>query len=257
MTRPRSRLVLALLAVLLVGGLAGYLFVPPAGAGDPSSQPYQLHHDDVGPSTYRVTANASLTCRNGSRAVAVTQRQVARVDRDAEVWRSRRVVETDDRRLTFGRYVHGTEEYRRTVNATGPPTFEHDPFVPAVGPDLLDYQAVFRRLLRFEWRVVEEGGPRHVLAPRAGYWVGPATIYGVRSRVYVANASGRLVVSDEGVLRDLTLSATTVRAETRFERLTGDGDRCSVSLGFHREPAAGPVEPPDWLPAARNATADG
>lgn len=256
MPRPRVLLALALLPALVVAGAGVYLFVPPAGVGTPATQPYQIIPDDVVMTTYRDVVSSSLTCRNATRSVSVTQRQVGRVDLDAGVRYSRRVVQTDDLRLTFEVYTNGSEEYRRTTNRSGPPTFEHDPFVAPVAANLQDYQPIFPRLLRFEWRLVDEGSDRHVLRPRAGYWVAPATLYGIHSRLYVANASGRLVVTVDGELLDVTLTATTVRASTRYERLTGAPERCHVRLAFHREPASGPVHAPDWLPAARNATSD-
>lgn len=255
---PRSRvlLALALLPALVVAGAGSYLFVPPAGAGNPVTQPYQVIPDDVEASTYRDVANSSLTCRNATRSISITQRQVARVDLDAGVRYSRRVVQTGDRRLTFEVYTNVSEEYRRTANGSGSPTFEHDPYVAPVVPTLHDYQAVFPRLLRFEWRPVHEGADRHVLRPRSGYWVAPKPLFEIRSRLYVANASGRLVATADGELLDVTLTATTVRASTRYERLTGAPERCHVGLVFHREPASGPVQAPDWLPSARNATSD-
>lgn len=254
MTRTRSLVALSLLALLVTGAGSWYLFLPPPATGTPATQPFQVE-PDVPASNYRIVANATRTCRNATRTATVVRGQVARVDLEAGVRRSRRVVQTDGRRFTFATFVNDSGTYRRSTVDAKPPKYAHDPDATAVEPGLRHALPVFPRLLRFEWRPVDSGPDRRVLRPRAGYWVAPATTYGVRSRLYVADAAGRLVVTDAGAILDLNLTATTVHATDRFDRHVRPQDRCSVHLAYRYRPARGVVEAPGWLATARNETA--
>lgn len=251
-TAPQVVVAAGLLA--LVGGLTWALLVPPATTGTPATQPYRIE-PDLAMTNYRVTANASLRCRNASRSVTVIGNQTAHVDRSAGVRRSERTVRTANETFAYSVYRTGRTRYRRSQVGTDPPEFERDRTVAPVSPELVHYQPVFPRLLRFEWAVVDEGANRTRFRPKSGYWVGPATAYGIRHRLFVASASGHLVTAADGTLVDLALTAATVRASNRLERFVGPRERCSTHLAYQLHDATDPVATPAWVATARNATA--
>lgn len=253
----RTRVAVAALVLVLVGAGVWYLFVPPPTTGTPAHQPFRIE-PDVSGATYRVVANRTATCRNATRTRTVTASEVARVDQAARTRRSHRVVTLGNVTYAESVYVNGSERYRRTLGPSespASPRYERGSTTAPVQVELQQYEPVFPDLLRYEWRTASATSDRAVYRPVSGYWVAPASNYGVRGRVYVDSATGRLVTTDSGTLLDLNLTATTVRANTRFERLFDPRDRCSVHLEYRFRRTRGTVVPPDWLSAARNETA--
>lgn len=255
MRRTYALIAVAATVLVLVGAGAWLLFVPPAATGTPQYQPYQVE-PDAPASNYRVVTNATLRCRNATwtgnptRTANATMAQVTRVDLAAGVRRSHRVVRTANGTFTYSEFQNGSTRFERSTTATGSPAYERDAAAGDVEPELHYHLPVYPRLLRFEWRAVANGSGRTVFRPRAGYWVAPATRYGVRNRLFVASAEGRLVTTDDGALRNLSLSAETVRATNRFQRYVGPRRRCDVRLGYRFRPARDPVGTPGWVDAA-------
>lgn len=255
MKRPTARrLVVAAGLVVLVGGLAWFLFVPPAASGTPATQPYRVN-PELAATNYRVVANATVRCGNGSRTTDVVRNQTAHVDLTSGVRRSDRTVRTADEMFAVSVYQTERTRYRRSQVGSDPPEFEREQTVAPVSPGLVHYQPVFPRLLRFEWAVVDEGPNRTRFRPKSSYWVGPATAYGVHHRLFVDATAGHLITTADGTLVDLELSAETVAASNRFQRFVSPRQRCSSHLDFQINDAAEPVKPPAWVASARNTTA--
>lgn len=254
-TMNRTHTVIAVVSIVLILGGSGavFLLVPPSATGTPATQPYRIEPD--APATnYRVVANLTMHCRNATRSARVSMQQVAHVNTTADARRSHRIVRTGNRTFTDSVYRNGSTRYRRSTGGSTSPTYEREGNAGSVGMALQRYLPVFPRLLRYEWRAVSNGSGRTVFRPRQGYWVAPATNYGVRHRLFVASTAGRLVTTTDGVLVELGLDAETVSAANRYHRYVRPRDRCSVTLSYRYGEASGPVETPAWVATARDRT---
>lgn len=247
--------VVAVVSIVLVLGGSGavYLLVPPSATGTPATQPYRIEPD--APATnYRVVANLTMHCRNATRSASVSMQQVAHVNPTADTRRSHRIVRTGNRTFTDSVYRNGSTRYRRSGGGSTSPTYERSRNAGSVEMALRNYLPVFPRLLRYEWRAVSNGSGRTVFRPRQGYWVDPATNYGVRHRLFVASTAGRLVTTTDGVLVELRLDAETVSAANRYQRYVRPRDRCSITLSYRHVETSAPVEAPAWVATARDRT---